>query len=142
MLLAGRLWDIETRKSPSGRRAHHAIDPQSQPVLFAVLSGYASGKYSYRSLSQELNAQGYCTSDGKPFTESSISTILNNRFYEGVVVYHRGQSDEAVITGAHEVPEEIRELCRVARTYVEIETRQGDVAHLLDSNVSTRSAVS
>ena len=97
-------------KSTSGRGAHHVIDSQSQQVLLAVLKGYASDRHSFRSLSQELNSQGYRTSDGKPFTESSISTILNNRFYQGVVVYHRGQSDEEVIPGAHEVPEEIRGL--------------------------------
>ncbi len=39
-----------------------------------------------------------------------ISTILNNRFYEGKAVYHRGRPDERVVDGAHDVPEEIREL--------------------------------
>ena len=97
-------------KSSSGRGAHHVIDPRTQSVLLAVLKGYASGKHSFRSLSQELNSQGYRTSDGKPFTESSISTILNNRFYQGDVVYHRGRSDEEVIPGAHEVPQEIKDL--------------------------------
>ena len=97
-------------KSPSGRGAHHVIDCQSQQVLLAVLKGYAADKHSFRTLAQELNSQGYRTSEGRPFTESSISTILDNRFYQGVVVYHRGQPDEEVIPGAHEVPEEIREL--------------------------------
>ncbi len=36
-----------------------------------------------------------------PFSGSSNRTTLNNRFYEGKVVYHRGRSDEAVIQGAH-----------------------------------------
>jgi len=97
-------------KSPSGRGAHHVVDPQSQPVLLAVLKGYDSGKHSFRTLAQGLNSQGYRTSDGRPSTESSISTILNNRFYQGVVVYHRGQSDEEVIPGVHEVSDEIKEL--------------------------------
>jgi len=97
-------------KSPGGRGAHHVVDPQTETVLLAVLTGYTSGEHSFRTLAQELNSRGYRTSDGKPFTESSISTILNNRFYQGVVVYHRVQSDEEVIPGAHEMPEEIREL--------------------------------
>ena len=97
-------------KSPSGRGAHHVIDPKTMPVLMNVLKGYASGKHSFRSLAQDLNSRGYRTSDGRPFTESSISTILDNRFYDGEVVYHRGQSDEEVIPGVHEVPEEIKEL--------------------------------
>ena len=79
------------------------------PALQALLKGYVSGKHSFLSLSQELNSQGHRTSDGKPFTESSISTVLNNRFYRGDVVCHRGKPDEEIFSGAHEVPDEIRE---------------------------------
>ena len=85
-------------------------DPDTMPVLLAALRGYSLGEHSLRTLSQELNAQGNSTGDGRPFTESSISTLLNNRFYEGKVVYHRGRPDEQVIDGAHEVPEEVQEL--------------------------------
>ena len=97
-------------KSPSGRGAHQVTDPKTMPVLVAVLKGYSSANHSYRSLAQELNSRGFRTSDGRPFTKSSISTILDNRFYNGEVVYHRGQPDEEVFPGAHEVPEEIKEL--------------------------------
>ena len=84
-------------------------DPDTMPVLLAALRGYSLGEHSLRTLSQVLNAQGNSTGDGRPFTESSISTLLNNRFYEGKVVYHRGRPDEQVIDGAHEVPEEVYE---------------------------------
>ena len=97
-------------KSHSGRGAHSVEDPQTMPALLAALGGYASGKHSFRTLAQELNSRGFRTSKGKPFTESSISTILNNRFYIGEVIYHRGRPDEEVIPGAHEVPDEIRQL--------------------------------
>ena len=99
-----------TEKSPSGRGEHHVIDPKSQQVLSAVLMGYASGNHSFRPLALELNSQGHLTSYGRPCTESSISNILNNRFYQGEVVYHGGRSDEEVFSGAHEVPEYIKEL--------------------------------
>lgn len=79
-------------------------------MLFAVLEGYASRKHSFRSLAEELNTQGHRTSHGKPSTESSISNILNNRFYQDEVVYHGGRSDEEEFPGAHDVPEEIKEL--------------------------------
>jgi hypothetical protein len=42
-----------------------------------------------------------------------------SRFYQGVVVYHRGKPDKEIIFGAHEVPEEIKELweqCQVVRS--------------------------
>ena len=99
----------KTEQSASGRGARHAVDPKSLPVLVAVLE-YSSSKHSFQSFAQELNTKGYRTSHGKPFTESSISNILNNRFYQGEVVYHGGRSDEEVFPGAHEIPEEIKEL--------------------------------
>jgi DNA invertase Pin-like site-specific DNA recombinase len=107
-----------TEKSHSGRGAWCVPDPDTMPTLLAVLRGYSTGKHSFRALAQELNAQGRHTASGKPFTESSISTILNNRFYEGKVVYHRDQPDEQIIEGTHEVPREVRDLweqCQVAR---------------------------
>ncbi len=105
-------------KSPSGRGARLVEDSKTMPALQAVLNGYASGTHSFRTLAQELNSRGFRTSKGKPFTESSITTILNNRFYLGEVIYHRGRPDEEVIPGAHEVPGEIRQLwsgCQEAR---------------------------
>ena len=86
------------------------LDPDTLPALLAALRGYAGGEHSLRPLAQQSNVQGYSTGDGRPFTESSISALLNNRFYEGKVVYHRGQPDEQVIDGVHEAPEEVRKL--------------------------------
>ena len=80
------------------------------PAPLALLRGYASGDHSFLTLAQELNARSYHTSDGNPFTESSISTALNNRFYSGKVIYHRGKPDERVIVGVQDVPEEVVEL--------------------------------
>ena len=100
----------KTEKSARGRGARHVVDRNSLPTLLAVLEGYTSNKHSFRSLAQELNTKWYRTSHGKPFTESSISNILNNRFYQGEVVYHGGRSDEEVFPGAHDVPKEIKEL--------------------------------
>ena len=97
-------------KTPSGRGARMVPDPDTMPALLGALQGYAGGKHSFRTLAQELNAQGYSTSDGQPFTESSISTLLNNRFYEGKVVYHQSRPDEQVIDGVHEVQPDLREL--------------------------------
>ena len=38
--------------------------------------------------------------------------MLNNRFYDGKVVYHPGRSDEEIRDGVHEVPDEIQRLWR------------------------------
>jgi len=97
-------------KSPSGRGARIVPDERTMPVLTELLREYASGRYSFRTLALELNGKGHRTSSGKPFTESSISTVLNNRFYDGKAVYHRGQTDEVVRDGLHHVPGEVKEL--------------------------------
>ncbi len=75
-----------TEKHASGRGAWMVPDETTMPALIHLLEGYASGQLSYRALAQDLNVKGYLTSDGQPFTESSISTVLNNRFYAGEVV--------------------------------------------------------
>jgi len=97
-------------KSPSGRGARIVPDERTMPVLTELLREYASGRYSFRTLALELNGKGHRTASGKPFTESSISTVLNNRFYDGKAVYHRGQPDEVIRDGLHHVPEEVKEL--------------------------------
>ncbi len=80
------------------------------PALLHLLGEYATRRHSFRSLARDLNSKGYRTSHNRPFTESSISTVLNNRFYEGKAVYHRRRLDEEVYEGAHEVPEEVTSL--------------------------------
>ncbi|MDP6131221.1 MAG: recombinase family protein [Dehalococcoidia bacterium] len=99
-------------KPPSGRGARLVPDKGTMPALLQLLRGYASGDHSFRTLAQDLNAKGYRTAANRSFTESSISTALNNRFYEGKAVYHLGRSDEEVRDGAHKVPEDVRALWR------------------------------
>lgn len=97
--------------SRSGRRGAWTVpDEETLPVLLALLRGYAEGRRSFRTLAQDLNAKGFRTNMGKPFTESSISTTLNNPFYTGKVRYHRNHSDEEVRDGVHKVPEEVKAL--------------------------------
>ena len=47
---------------------------------------------------------------GEPFLPGSIKAVLDNVFYDGKVIYHRGQADEEIIEGIHEVPDEVRTL--------------------------------
>jgi len=90
-----------------GRWVSMIPNDSSMPTLLALLKGYATGKHSFRTLAQTLNAKGYRTTKGKPFTESSISTTLNNPFYIDKIVYHRNRLDEEVIEGNHVVPEQV-----------------------------------
>ena len=79
-------------------------------ALLALLRSYASGKYSYLSLAETVNSQGCRHREGGPFTKGSVEHVLLNRFYQGKVVYHPGEADEAVRDGVHEVPDEVKEL--------------------------------
>ena len=97
-------------KHDSGRGAWLVPDDETMPALVHLLGEYSTGMHSFRTLAQNLNAKGYRTSNKRPFTESSISTVLNNRFYSGRAVYHRGQPDEGVVDGVHQIPEGVREL--------------------------------
>ena len=96
-------------KNPDGRGVLAVPDPNGMAALMALLRGYASGKHSFRSLADELNAKGYRTTEGKPFTVSSISTVLNNPFYSGKFYYHRGRPDQEMREGVHEVPGEVKD---------------------------------
>jgi hypothetical protein len=80
------------------------------PVLLTALRDYASDKFSQREVANHLNSLGYRTRKGNLFTGSAIKDVLSNRFYEGKVIYHEGQANEAVIDGCHEVSQEVREL--------------------------------
>ena len=51
-----------TLKNPSGRGAWAVTNPRTMPALLSLLSGYASGEHSFRTLAQELNAKGHSRS--------------------------------------------------------------------------------
>ena len=94
-----------------GRKGERKVpNPESMPILLMALRDYFTGKYSYRDVADRLNALGYRTRTGRPFTGASIRDVLSNRFYEGIVVYHEGQPDELVIDGSHEIPQEVKDL--------------------------------
>lgn len=80
------------------------------PALIKMLEDYSSGNYSFREVADRLNAAGYRTQMENPFTGYFVRDILANRFYDGKVIYHKGQLDEHVIEGIHETPEEVKRL--------------------------------
>ena len=97
-------------KLPSGRGARMVVDQRSMYALLALLRGYSAGNHSYRTLAQELNARGFRTKRGHPFTEGSIAVVLSNPFYIGKFRYHMGKEDEELREGTHSVPMEVRDL--------------------------------
>jgi hypothetical protein len=95
----------------AGRKGERKVpNPETMPTLLMALRDYATSQSSFRDVADRLNAQGYRTRTGRPFTGASIRDVLGNRFYEGIVVYHEGQPDESVTDGSHEVPQEVKDL--------------------------------
>ena len=101
-----------------GQPEHKVPDSVTMPILLMALREYATGEYSYRQVTNNLNAKGYRTQKGRLFTGYNLRDILSNRFYEGEVVYHEGLHDEKVVNGKHEVPDEVKQLwlqCQVIK---------------------------
>ena len=99
-----------SEKLSSGKPERKVTDPETLPVLRCLLKDYATGRFSFRDVAERLNARGFLTRNAERFTGASVRDILGNRFYEGKVVYHRGQHDEVVRAGVHEVPPDIKDL--------------------------------
>ncbi len=97
-------------KAPSGRGAYMVPDEKTMPALLALLREYASGHHSFKTLARHLNVQGYRTSRGNPFTESSVNQVITNPFYEGKFYFHKRKQDEQIRDGVHQVPPEVRSL--------------------------------
>jgi DNA invertase Pin-like site-specific DNA recombinase len=94
----------------SGQPERKVQDQVTMPALLLILRQYATGKFSFREVADDLNAHGFKTQTGRAFTGYNIRDILSNRFYEGKIVYHKGLPDEKVFNGSHEVPAEAKVL--------------------------------
>ncbi len=75
------------------------IDPVKGPLVRHLFERYATNTVSFGELRHELAAMGLRTHAGKPLFPNSLTLILNNSFYAGVIRVHRsGES----FPGAHE----------------------------------------
>jgi site-specific DNA recombinase len=68
---------------------------------------YATGEYSLPQLADELERLGLRSRPSNrwpstPLGSSVLQRLLRNRYYIGVVVYHKGKADEQVFEGRHE----------------------------------------
>ncbi len=62
-----------------------AIDPKNAPLVRKAFELYATGRYSLESLSEELARVGLKNKRGAKLHPSSMSVILNNPFYIGLM---------------------------------------------------------
>lgn len=80
-----------------GKAKPKIIDPVKGPLVRAAFDLYATKRYSYETLSQELHRRGLRRTSGKPLSYCGIATILQNPFYIGIIrVKTTGESFQGV----------------------------------------------
>lgn len=75
------------------------IDPVAGPFIRSAFELYSTGRWSLRSLPDELFERGLRGRSGKKVTINGLFTILHNPFYMGVI---RIQKTGEVFAGAHQ----------------------------------------
>jgi DNA invertase Pin-like site-specific DNA recombinase len=83
----------------TGKGNLKTIDPVRGPLVRHLFERYASGTASFEELRHELAVMGLRTAAGKPLFPNSLTLILNNPFYMGVIRIHRSGE---TFPGAHE----------------------------------------
>ena len=68
-----------------GRGLPKEQDPISAPLVRAAFELYATSGFSLLELSHELHRRGLRTRRGKKLSDSSLSNLLNNTFYMGLI---------------------------------------------------------
>lgn len=86
-------------------------DPDRAPVLEAIFTIYATGRYSHRDIANWLNERGHRTTRGNAFCSDTVRDMLGNLTYCGFVTAQRSSSKE--IRGKHPalISEELFERC-------------------------------
>lgn len=82
-----------------GKAKAKTIDPIKGPLVQAAFELYATKRYSYETLVQELHRRGLRRSSGNPLSYCGVATILRNPFYMGVI---RIKKTGETFPGAHE----------------------------------------
>lgn len=83
----------------SGKGKVKAIDPVKGPLVRYMFERYATNTIAFEQLRHEMWAKGLRTSVGKPLYDNSMTAILNNPFYAGVI---RIGTTSETFPGAHE----------------------------------------
>ncbi len=71
----------------------YTINEKEAEAVRMIFQMYIEGS-GYGVIADALNAQGYMTKAGKPFSKGSISSILRNERYTGVYIFNRMSSKD------------------------------------------------
>ena len=65
------------------------LHPEQSRTVVRIFELYSAGNMTFRSLAERLQAEGHIFRASQPrFCRTSLSYILNNRFYLGEIVWH------------------------------------------------------
>jgi DNA invertase Pin-like site-specific DNA recombinase len=82
-----------------GKGKLKVIDPVKGPLVRGMFERYASNTIGFEELRHEMWQKGLRTSAGKPLYDNTLTAILNNPFYMGVI---RINTTGETFPGAHE----------------------------------------
>jgi site-specific DNA recombinase len=83
----------------NGKGKAKTIDPADGPFVRLAFEMYASREYSFDSLRIELQRRGLAGRGGKPLSRCTMTSMLRNPFYTGVI---HVKSTGELFTGIHE----------------------------------------
>ena len=83
----------------TGKGKVKTIDPVKGPLVREMFERYATNTIGFEDLRHEMHLRGLRTSVGKPLFDNTLTAILNNPFYVGVI--RIGTTGET-FPGAHE----------------------------------------
>ena len=77
----------------------YTIDEPRAEIVREIFDRFAKGE-SYRQIFESLNARGYRTLNGKPFTRGSLLSMFQNEKYIGKFIYNVSDGDSIEVEGA------------------------------------------
>ena len=83
----------------SGGGKPKVLDPLKAPLIRLAYELYATGQYTLKTLVEEMNSRGLRTRTGAKVVLNTLSVILNDPFYCGVIKIKRRQE---TFIGVHE----------------------------------------
>lgn len=90
MSLGYKTVEIEGSNHRRHKETRLQISESEAAIVKIIFEKYASGK-GYKSITNELNYQGYKTKSGKPFSIATIKGILANPIYIGKIRFNKQQ---------------------------------------------------
>lgn len=83
----------------TGKGQPKAVDPAKAPLVRQCFELYATGKYTVKSLADEMRRRGLRSRKGQAVTWHGMSKILGNPFYTGLLLIKKTQES---FVGQHE----------------------------------------